>query len=159
MSGHRYRSGMMRLPIGGIVSVGQPASENNPIRSEIDALADRVTVIGERALLFREISVQSPATVNIMFDRLETLTRDWDRFSYVVDLTEAKRPGPETRAALKARVLRIRLRVAHVAIVVGNNLLMRAMARLFAHGMGLVSVSIHTTRAEAIAEVGGGVGR
>jgi hypothetical protein len=94
-----------------------------------------------------------------MFDRLEALAQGWERFSYVVDLTEAKRPGPDTRAALKARVLRVRPRVAHVAIVVGNNLLMRAMARLFAHGMGLVSVSIHTTRAEAIAEVAGGMGR
>ena len=141
------------------MTIGPPASESDATRRNNEAIADRVTVIGERALLLREIPVQSPASVNIMFERLETLTRDWDRFSYVVDLTEAKRPGPETRAALKARVLHVRPRIAHVAIVVGNNLLMRAMARLFAHGMGLVSVSIHSTRAEAIEEVAGGMGR
>ena len=72
-----------------------------------------------------------------MFDRLEALARGLGAFSYVVDLTEASRPDPETRAALKERVLRINPRVAHVAIVVGNNLIMRAMARLFAYGMGL----------------------
>jgi hypothetical protein len=44
--------------------------------------------------------------------------------------------------------------VAHVAIVVGGNLIMRAMARLFAYGMGLRSVSVHETRAEAIEEAG-----
>ena len=103
--------------------------------------------------------MQSPFSVNLMFDRLETLSRDWDRFSYVVDLTEAKRPDPETRAALKERVRRVSPRVAHVAIVVGNNLLMRAMARLFAHGMGLASVSVHATRAEAIEEAGSDMGR
>jgi hypothetical protein len=94
-----------------------------------------------------------------MFDQMEDLARDWGRFAYVVDLTEAKRPGPETRAALKARVLRLRPRVTHVAIAVGDNLLMRAMARLFAYGMGLESVGIHATRAEAIEEARRAMGR
>jgi hypothetical protein len=44
--------------------------------------------------------------------------------------------------------------VTHVAIVVGGNLLMRAMARLVAYGMGLRSVSVHLTPAEAIEEAG-----
>jgi hypothetical protein len=51
-------------------------------------------------------------------------------------------------------VVRISPRVAHVGIVVGGNLLMRAMARLVAYGMGLRSVGVHLTRAEAIEEVG-----
>lgn len=116
-------------------------------------------MIAERVLLMREIPVQSPFSVTLMFDRLDTLALGWDRFSYVADLTEATRPSPDTRAALKDRVLRISPRVAHVAIVVGGNLLMRAMARLFAYGMGLRSVSVHETRAEAIGEVGRAVGR
>jgi hypothetical protein len=138
---------------------GPPSFELESPRSESHAIADRVTVIGERTLLMREISVQSPSSVGAMFDRLETLSRDWERFSYVVDLTEAKRPGPETRAVLKERVRRVSPRVAHVAIVVGNNLLMRAMARLVAHSMGLVSVSVHKTHVEAIEEIGSGLER
>ena len=90
---------------------GPPSFELESTRSESHAIADRVTVIGERTLLMREISVQSPSSVSAMFDRLETLSRDWERFSYVVDLTEAKRPGPETRAALKERVRRVSPRV------------------------------------------------
>jgi hypothetical protein len=113
-----------------------------------------VSTIGERLLLMQEIPVQSPFSVTLMFDRLEALTAGWDRFAYVVDLTEASRPGPETRAVLKERVLRISPRVAHVAIVVGGNLVMRAMARLVAYGMGLRSVSVHLTRPEAIEEAG-----
>lgn len=128
-------------------------------RDESAAIADRVSLIGERALLMREMPVQSPFSVTLMFDRLEALAGDWEQFTYVVDLTEAARPGPETRAVLKERVLRISPRVAHVAIVVGGNLIMRAMARLFAYGMGLRSVGIHVTRAEAIEEVGRAMGR
>jgi len=121
-------------------------------REESEAIADRVSVVDERVLLLYELPVQSPFSVNLMFDRVERLARTWDRFTYVVDLTEAKRPDPETRAVLKGRVLALLPRVAHVAIAVGDNLLMRAMARLFAYGMGLPSVGIHSTRAEAIEE-------
>jgi hypothetical protein len=128
-------------------------------REETEAIADRVSIVDERVLLMYELPVQSPFSVNLMFDRVERFGRAWDRFAYVVDLTEAKRPDPETRAALKARVLRLLPRITHVAIAVGDNLLMRAMARLFAYGMGLPSVGIHETRAEAIEEARRVMGR
>ena len=117
---------------------------------EREAIEDRVSVVDARVLLLREIPVQSPFSVHLMYDRMETLSKDWDRFAYVVDLTEAKRPDAETRAALKDRSLRVSHRISHVAIVVGKNELMRIMARLFAYGMGLASVSIHATCAEAV---------
>ena len=121
-------------------------------REESEAIADRVSIIGERILLIYELPVQTPFSVDLMFDRIERFARAWDRFAYVVDLTEAKRPDPETRTVLKARVLRLLPRITHVAVAVGDNLLMRAMARLFAYGMGLPSVGIHATRTEAIEE-------
>jgi hypothetical protein len=117
---------------------------------ELRAIADRVSVVDDRILLLREMPIQSRFSVHLMYDRIETLAQDWDRFAYIVDLTEAKRPNPETRAALKERSLRINHRISHVAIVVGPNELMRIMARLFAYGMGLASVSVHATSAEAI---------
>jgi hypothetical protein len=128
-------------------------------REECEAIAGRVSVIDERILLLQELSIQSPFSVNLMFDQMEHLARDWGRFAYVVDLTEAKRPDAETRAVLKTRVLRLIPRVAHVAVAVGDNLLMRAMARLFAYGMGLASVGVHATRAEAIEEARRAMGR
>jgi hypothetical protein len=130
-----------------------------PTREESEAIAGRVTVIDERILFMHELPIQSPFSVNLMFDQMEYLARKWSRFAYVLDLSEAKRPDPETRAALKARVLRISPRVTHVAAVVGDNLLMRAMVRLIAHGMGLASVGVHATRAEAIEEARRVMGR
>jgi hypothetical protein len=124
--------------------------ESNP--EEREAIADRASVVDDRILLIHEVPVQSPFSVKLMFDRFQALANDWNRFAYVVDLTEAKRPDPETRAALKARILEISPRVTHLAVAVGDNLLMRAMARLFAYGTGLTNVSIHATRAEAIEE-------
>jgi hypothetical protein len=141
------------------VELEQRAYGPDSTREETAAIADRVSIVDDGILLMHEMAVQSPFSVNIMFDRFETLARDWDRFVYVVDLTEAKRPGPETRAVLKERVLRLKGRVTHVAVAVGNNLLMRAMARLFAYGMGLTSVGIHATREEAIEEARRVMGR
>jgi hypothetical protein len=128
-------------------------------REEREAIADRVSVVEDRILLIYEVPVQSPVSVQLMFDRFRALAQDWDRFAYVVDLTEAKRPNPETRAALKAQVLGISPRITHLAVAVGDNLLMRAMARLFAYSMGLTNVSTHATRAEAIEEARRAVGR
>jgi hypothetical protein len=141
------------------VDLEQRAYGPDSTGEERDAIADRVSRLDERVLLLREMPVQSRFSIDLMFDRLEALAHDWDRFSYVVDLSDARRPDAETRAALKERVLRVSPRVAHVAIVVGGNLLMRAMARLFAYGMGLTSVGIHVTRAEAIEEAGRAMGR
>jgi hypothetical protein len=121
-------------------------------REECEAIADRVSIVGEGIVLIYELPVQSPFSVDLIFDRIERLAQPWDRFAYVVDLTQAKRPDAETRAVLKAHVLRLLPRVTHTAIAVGDNLLMRAMARLFSYNMGLASVGIHATRAEAIEE-------
>ena len=98
--------------------------------------------------------MQTPFSVTLMFDRIETMAQDWSRFCYVVDLTEAKRPDPETRAALKGRVQHISPRVAHIAIVVGRQRDHAGDGAAVAHFMGLRSVSIHATRAEAIEEAG-----
>jgi hypothetical protein len=149
---------MMRVSRGN-VELEQRAYGPEATREECVAIAERVSVIDERILFLRELPIQSPFSVNLMFDRIETLVGEWDRFAYVADLTEAKRPDAETRATLKARVLRISPRVTHVAVVVGDNLIMRAMARLFAYGMGLQSVNVHATRAEAFEEVRRVMGR
>jgi hypothetical protein len=149
----------MRARVGSTVELVQRPYGPESTREEREAIADRVSVVDDRILLLHEVAVQSPFWVKLMFDRFRTLAHDWDRFAYVVDLTEAKRPNPETRAALKAQILGFSPRVAHLAVTVGDNLLMRAMARLFAYGMGLTNVTIHATRAEAIEEARRAMGR
>jgi len=142
----------MHARAGSTVELEQRAYGPESTREEREAIAERVSVVDDRILLIHELPVQSPFSVKLMFDRFHALAQDWDRLAYVVDLTEAKRPDPETRAALKAQTLGISPRVTHLAVAVGDNLLMRAMAQLFAYSMGLTNVSTHATRAEAIEE-------
>src|SRR5262245_26795436 len=143
---------MMRSQVVEIMELAERTYGPESTGEEREAIAGRVSVVADRVLLLIELPVQSPLSVNLMFDRVETLARNWDRFAYVVDLTAAKRPDAETRVTLKRRVVLLLPRLTHAALVVGDNLLMRAMARLFAHSMGIGSVSIHATRGEAIEE-------
>ena len=39
-------------------------------REETEAIADRVSIVDERVLLIYELPVQSPFSVNLMFDRV-----------------------------------------------------------------------------------------
>ena len=71
------------------VDLEQRAYGPDSTREESEAIADRVSCIDERVLLMREMPVQSPFSINVMFDRLESLAGGWNRFSYVVDLSEA----------------------------------------------------------------------
>ena len=60
-------------------------------------LRKRVTrVEGEdRLFMLVEVPVQTPFTLDVLFDRLEELTAGLDRFAYVVDLSGVRRPDAE----------------------------------------------------------------
>jgi hypothetical protein len=135
------------------MELGERAYGPGSTPEERAAIEARVQILEDRILLLHEIPIQTSFSVNLMFDRFDALAKDWDRFGYVLDLTDAHRPDVETRTALKARVLRFSSRVQHMSVAVGGNLVMRAMARLVAHAMGLPSVSVHATRAQALEEV------
>jgi hypothetical protein len=141
------------------VELGQRGYGPESTPEERAAIEARVSVLEDHVLLLHELPIQSAFSVNLMFDRFDALAKDWDRFSYVIDLTEARRPDAATRFALKSRVLRLSPRVLHMSAAVGGNAVMRAMARLVAHAMGLPSVSVHATRAQAIEEVRRAMGR
>jgi hypothetical protein len=117
------------------------------------AIAGRVSVPADHIVMLHELPVQTVYTVGLMGDRLAELTRDWKAFGFLLDLTEARRPGAEVRAALRRQGGVVRDGAQHVAIVVGNNVVIRAMARLVGHALGYRSMSLHATRGEAIAEL------
>jgi hypothetical protein len=81
------------------------------------------------------------------------LTRDWKTFGLLVDLRDARRPNAEVRAALKRQGGLVRDGARHVALVVGDNVVIQAMAKLVGHALGYRSLSLHSTREEAIAEL------
>ena len=126
-----------------------PASSSE----EIAALRRRISWIADDVMLFHEIPIQTPFSLGLLFDQVECLAATRDRFHYLIDLTEARRPSAETRMLIKERTRRFRPKLDRVAIVVGGNIVIRAMARIVARGIGLPPVTIHSTRQKALAEV------
>jgi hypothetical protein len=113
-------------------------------------LRQRVWQLEDRLFMMLEAPIQTPFTLDVMFDRLEELTAGLDRFAYVVDLSGVKRPDAEARERLKERVMRINRRLAHAGLVVGGNVVIRAVARLAAFAIGFRSFSFHVSVDEAV---------
>ena len=130
-------------------------SEAEPYEAEMgpEARAElrrRVTQIDDRLVLLVEVPVQTPFTLDVLFDRLEELAAGLDRFAYVVDLSGVRRPDARVRERLKQRVARINRRLVHAGLVVGGNAVIRAVAKLTAFSIGFRSFSFHKTVDEAL---------
>jgi hypothetical protein len=113
-------------------------------------LRERVGKLEDRLFTMAEVPVQTPDTIDVMFDRLEELATGMDRFAYVVDLSGVKRPDARTRERLRVRVGQINPRLAHVGVAVGGNTVIRAVAKLAAFAIGFRSFSFHSSVDEAV---------
>ena len=109
----------------------------------------RVFRIDDGLFLLRQVPVQTPFTVDALFNQLEELAAGLDRFAYVVDLTMAKRPDAPTREKLKQRIFGIHERLVHVGLVLGSNPVMRALAKLVIFASGVRSFSFHESVEDA----------
>jgi hypothetical protein len=114
------------------------------------ALGRRVRKLEERLFVLDEVPVQTPLTIDVLFDRLQEMAVGLDRFAYVVDLSQVKRPDPATRERLRQRVAEINPRLAHVGVVFGANTVIRAVAKLAAFAIGFRSISFHASMDEAV---------
>jgi hypothetical protein len=118
--------------------------------AELEVLRARVRKVADRIFLYEEVPIQTTFTLDLLFDRLEELADGLDRFAYIVDLRGVKRPGAEVRERLKQRVKRLNPRLAHVGIVVGNDVVIRAVAKLAAFAIGFRSFTSNTSVEDAV---------
>jgi len=114
------------------------------------ALQRRVWALEDRLFMLAEVPVQTPFSIDVMFDRLEELAAGLERFAYVVDLSGVKRPDARVRERLRQRVAHVNSRLAHVGVVVGDNAVIRAVAKLAAFVIGLRSFTFHRTVEDAV---------
>jgi len=113
-------------------------------------LRQRVWQIDDRLFMMAEVAVQTPFTLDALFDRLEELAVGLDRFAYVVDLTGVTRPNARVREKLRQRVGQISPRLVHVSVVIGGSVVIRAVAKLAAFATGFRSFSFHVSVDDAV---------
>ena len=114
------------------------------------ALQRRVWRLDPDLFMLAEVPNQTPSTVDAMFDRLEELAAGLERFAYVVDVSGVSRPDARTRERLRQRVAHVNPRLAHVGVVVGDNAVIRAVAKLAAFVIGFRSFSFHRAVEDAV---------
>ena len=131
------------------VEAGPQAPEGAAAPDRV-ALQKRVWALEDRLFMMDEVPVQTPFTVDVMFDRLEELASGFDHFAYVVDLSCVKRPDARTRERLRQRVADVNSRLAHVGVVVGDNPVIRAVAKLAAFVIGFRSFTFHRSVEDAV---------
>jgi|RhiMethySRZTD1v2_1073278.scaffolds.fasta_scaffold16319_5 hypothetical protein len=124
--------------------------ESDASPSERSELRERIWRHEDRLFIWAEVPVQTPFSLDVMFDRLEELTAGFDQFAYVVDLSGVQRPNARVRERLRERVARINPRLAHVGLVVGGNAVIRAVAKLAAFSLGFRSFSFHNSVDQAV---------
>jgi len=107
-----------------------------------------VSACDDHIIRFEELVVQTPFSVDIMFDEADRLSAGWERFSIIAVLQSSERPDSATRAVLKERFRRMRPRLVHLIVVSGSNVVMRAVARLIGFAMG-IPTSVHDSETEA----------
>ena len=118
--------------------------------AERQELRERAWRLEDGLFMIREVPIQTPYTLDLLFDRLEELAVGLDRFAYVADLSGVQRPDAPARERLRQRVARINPRLAHVAIVIGANAVMRAVAKMAAYAIGFRSISFHSSVEDAV---------
>ena len=132
------------------MSLAQPVEGEEPAGVDEESLRARITLVRDRLVLFREIRCQTPRTIDVMFDKLQELIQPWPTFVEVLDLRGIKRPDVEARRQLLLRMRHLHPRVVHLAVAVGANPVLRALAKVFAVTLGFPSASFHETLEQAM---------
>ncbi len=119
---------------------------------ELNAIRQRVRVLKEGVILYRELPFHSSFTVELMMSWVDHLAAEWDSYAVVVDLSEASHPSAEERDTLR-RVLGSFSRMNHMAIMTGQNVLLNVGAKFIMSGIEGTKVTVHSTMEVALREL------
>lgn len=110
---------------------------------EISLLSNRVQIYQENILLYKEVYVTSPFTVNLLFDKLEYLIPEDYKPGILIDVSMADNPDAKSRKILNIRFKQIQDKVSHVAFITNKNLIINTAIRFVMYGTDLKSFSVN----------------
>ena len=120
--------------------------------STMSDLNSRVTIYSDRVLLLREVVDMTPATVEVMWDRVGLLSADWDSFILIADVRAAARPDSKSRRQLTQRISALKEKMRLIVAITGDNMVIRAAA-WFVMGRSGVPVQVVVDEMQALEKV------
>jgi hypothetical protein len=133
-----------------LVSIEPRPYGNDMTPEEREALLSRVFVLEPRIVFYEEIPVQSVESVELMLSRMNDLASQWPTFVEVLDLSRVNRPSAAVRVVIRKWMSRLVPRMTHMAVIVANNIVIRAVARFVAYSMNVPQISFHETKEQAL---------
>ncbi|MEP5610919.1 MAG: hypothetical protein ABJP45_01655 [Cyclobacteriaceae bacterium] len=100
-------------------------------------------------ILYQEPYSTTKEQLDINFQKISKLSKDFGDFYLLIDLTAASRPNAEIRQHIFEKFAIIKSSVQHVAIFTEKNLLLNMAATFIMKKTGLQSFSIHKKLKEA----------
>ncbi len=118
-----------------------------------EAMRKRVTIFQDKIILYDEIPIFSPFSIEIMFSEMTKLANQFNECAYIIDISETQLPDAETRRILNKKFKETLNNVKHVAFVTGKNFIINTAAKFVMFQTNLDSFSINKTREEAVENI------
>jgi|GEM_PF-6276251 len=112
----------------------------------------RVTVIEDRLVYVRELEKPTPDSVSEAADMVRELTKDWEKFSIIVEFPTSVTPSSAVRHRVVEETRPLIEKLSHVSVVTKPNVFLSINIKFIGAFSGLRSISVHQSRDEAIEE-------
>lgn len=108
----------------------------------IEALDRRVFVYEPGIIYLKEIPIQSPFTIELMVGKAITLGTEFEKWSLILDLREAKRPNAIVRRKINEVLKLLMEKEAYISILT-RGILLNTAIHFVMYGLDMKSYSVN----------------
>lgn len=113
----------------------------------------RVLVVDTKIIYVRELARPTPETITQSAREIRNLSRDWTRFSIMVEFESKVIPGSAVLHRVSEEVLPLKSKLDQVAVVTQANVFLKVAIKFIAKLSGFQNISIHETREAALEHI------
>lgn len=114
---------------------------------------NRVTLLQDRIVLVRELENPTPETISQSAKYIRDLSKDWDKFSILVEFQGMVLPSAAVRHRVAEEMVSIKGKLTHVAVITNTNIVLSVAIRFIGTFSGYESISVHNSRDSALEAV------
>ncbi|MFK8102169.1 MAG: hypothetical protein AB8G15_06590 [Saprospiraceae bacterium] len=136
----------LTIPLSGspsMISLEKRPYHSDSTPEEVDAIKDRVFVYQQEIIYIKEIPVLSSFSINLVFNKVMSLAKTYNRFGIIIDLSESDRPDADTRRTIGKCFKQICDTAVHVSFCTGGRLELETYISYIFHGVDVASYSIN----------------
>jgi hypothetical protein len=112
-----------------------------------------VNLIDDRVLLVKEPKSPDPQTIDLIFDQIDAMSANWEKFYLIVEYPADTTISADARARVRERFSLLQKRIAYLAAVVKNGVFVRLNFMLMAKWTGYRTYTIHSSFERALSDV------